>query len=106
MSEVCVRAEPLIIISQWRDQERMDWHSGPLVRSVELPDGVQISCTSDGPTTILSNCTLVSWLKQLYTYQVCRQVEKIMDIMRDADIEDGMFPTRWAVSNALPLNGV
>ena len=35
----------------------------------------------------------------------CSQVEKIMDIMRDADVKDGMFPTRWAVSNALPLNG-
>ena len=36
---------------------------------------------------------------------VDRQVEKIMDIMRDADISEGRFPTRWTISNALPANG-
>lgn len=33
------------------------------------------------------------------------QVENIMDIMHDANITDGMFPTRWSISKAIPLNG-
>ena len=35
----------------------------------------------------------------------CPQVETIMDIMRDANITDGMFPTKWAMKNAIPVNG-
>ena len=28
-----------------------------------------------------------------------------MDIMLNANITDGMFPTKWALSNAIPVNG-
>ncbi|KZT02414.1 glycoside hydrolase family 47 protein [Laetiporus sulphureus 93-53] len=31
-------------------------------------------------------------------------VEHIMDIMRDANITDGMFPTRWSLSKGVPIN--
>ncbi|KAH9951155.1 glycoside hydrolase [Amylocystis lapponica] len=31
-------------------------------------------------------------------------VEKIMDIMRNANVTDGMFPTRWTLSDATPMN--
>lgn len=34
------------------------------------------------------------------------QVEKIMDIMRDANVTDGMFPTRWNLGDAKPSNGM
>ncbi|KAJ3527859.1 hypothetical protein NM688_g8069 [Phlebia brevispora] len=33
-----------------------------------------------------------------------KQVEHVMNIMRDANVTDGMFPTRWAVANAIPIN--
>ncbi|CAL1715499.1 unnamed protein product [Somion occarium] len=31
-------------------------------------------------------------------------VEKIMDIMRDANIEEGLFPTKWRLTTAIPYN--
>ncbi|KAF9809117.1 hypothetical protein IEO21_07552 [Rhodonia placenta] len=31
-------------------------------------------------------------------------VERIMDIMRDAQVTDGMFPTRWNLSKGTPMN--
>lgn len=35
---------------------------------------------------------------------ICAQVENMMDIMVHATVEKGMFPTRWSLWKAKPVN--
>ena len=36
---------------------------------------------------------------------VVHKVEKIMDLMRDADVKDGKFPTKWNMHTGRPSTG-
>ena len=34
------------------------------------------------------------------------RVERIMDLMNDADLEEDRFPTKWLVTTGKPANGM